>query len=100
VQQLRRLRDLSQEELAERVGNGRKHISQVELGKANVGIDILAKIASHLAVDVAELFATSSARQSDYYTVSRRDFAALERALKAVQGVTRAGRRRKKSQTE
>ena len=45
VKRLRRLRGWSQEQLAEQVGNTEKHISQIERGKVNVGIDVLASIA-------------------------------------------------------
>src|SRR4051794_1423133 len=60
VKRLRRLRGWSQEQLAEQVGNTEKHISQIERGKVNVGIDVLASIASELEVDVAELFRNRS----------------------------------------
>ncbi|MCU1384456.1 MAG: transcriptional regulator [Acidobacteria bacterium] len=56
VKELRLQRGWSQEQLAERAGNTEKHISQVERGKTNVGLDVLASIASGLAVDVVDLF--------------------------------------------
>ena len=50
VKQLRQLRGLSQEQLAELVGNQYKHIGQVERGEVNVGIDTLVSIAANLVV--------------------------------------------------
>jgi transcriptional regulator with XRE-family HTH domain len=56
VRQLRHLRNLSQEQLAEMVGNNPRHIGQVERGEANVTLDILTAIAAKLDVDITELF--------------------------------------------
>jgi transcriptional regulator with XRE-family HTH domain len=55
VKQLRQLRGMSQEKLAELVGTQYKHIGQVERGEVNVGIDILVSIAANLSVDVSDL---------------------------------------------
>jgi transcriptional regulator with XRE-family HTH domain len=55
VKQLRQLRGMSQEKLAELVGNQYKHIGQVERGEVNVGIDILVSIAAHLSVSLSDL---------------------------------------------
>jgi transcriptional regulator with XRE-family HTH domain len=63
VRQLRHLRELTQEELAEKAGYSNKHMSLVELGKVNVGIDTLAAIARSLAVDVSVLFERPGARR-------------------------------------
>ena len=88
VKRLRRLRGWSQEKLAERVGNTEKHISQVERGKVNVGIDVLASIASELEVDVAELFRNgSNPAGTSVCLITRQD---LERIDEALRIVTRA----------
>jgi transcriptional regulator with XRE-family HTH domain len=90
VQRLRKMQSLTQEALAERVGNTDRHIGQIERGEVNVGIDVLAALATHLSVDIAELFADSrdlAANAGDAraaYTVPRETFEALERALDAV----------------
>ena len=85
VKRLRRLRGWSQEKLAERVGNTEKHISQVERGKVNVGIDILASIASELEVDVAELFRNrSDTARTSVRLITRKDLERIEDALRIV----------------
>lgn len=53
---------MSQEELAEKAGNSHKHVSLVELGKTNVGLDTLTRIANGLAVDVSALFEPPGSR--------------------------------------
>jgi transcriptional regulator with XRE-family HTH domain len=63
VRQLRLLRDLSQERLAELVGNNYKHVGQIERGEANVTLDILTRVASALSVSVADLFGPASLTQ-------------------------------------
>jgi transcriptional regulator with XRE-family HTH domain len=85
VKRLRRLRGWSQEKLAERVGNTEKHISQVERGKVNVGIDTLSSIASELEVDVAELFRNrSNTARSSVRLITRKDLERIEDALRIV----------------
>ena len=58
IQRLRQLRGVSQEQLAELVGQQKsvKHVSEIERGLANVGLDTLSRIAAVLSVDIAELF--------------------------------------------
>jgi transcriptional regulator with XRE-family HTH domain len=98
VKQLRLLRGLSQEQLAEQVGNTGKHISEVELAKVNVGIDVLTAIAATFGVDVAELFRSSPADAggAPTYVITRQELAPMEEALRVVQRLksTRARRRR------
>jgi transcriptional regulator with XRE-family HTH domain len=92
VKQLRLLRGWSQEQLAERAGNTEKHISQVERGKTNVGIDVLAAIASGLAVDLADLFPDRSiAADTSLCLITRQELEHIEESLRIV---ARAKRRR------
>ena len=56
IQRLRRLRDLSQEELGERARVHQTYLSQVEGAKRNPSIDVLERIATALNADIAELF--------------------------------------------
>jgi transcriptional regulator with XRE-family HTH domain len=56
VRRLRQMRELSQEQLAEKAGSSPEHIGQVEFGKVDVHIDSLTKIANGLSVDVVDLF--------------------------------------------
>lgn len=56
VRELRQLRGLSQEELAERSGMHRTYISSLERGHRNVGIDNVLLLARALDVPTATLF--------------------------------------------
>ena len=58
---LRRLRALSQEELAEESGVGRATISRIERGETGAHGRTLRKLAETLGVDVAELVKVESA---------------------------------------
>jgi transcriptional regulator with XRE-family HTH domain len=92
VKELRLQRGWSQEQLAERAGNTEKHISQVERGKTNVGIDILASIASGLAVDVVDLFPSrSDAGGTSVCLITQEELGRIEEALRII---ARAKRRR------
>jgi transcriptional regulator with XRE-family HTH domain len=86
VRQLRRLRGLSQEGLAEVVGNTHKHIGQVERGEVNVTIDILTRIAAGLSVHVGDLFASQSAGASRprVYVLTDRELDQVDRAADAL----------------
>jgi transcriptional regulator with XRE-family HTH domain len=97
VKRLRLLRGWSQEELAERVGNTDKHISLVERGKVNVGIDVLISVASELAVDIVELFrAPSSSSGKPTYVITRPQLERIEEALRVVERVKSSRARRPK----
>ncbi len=56
IRSLRRLNDLSQEQLGEKANISAKYIGEVERGKANLTIDILEKISIALNVDLSDLF--------------------------------------------
>jgi transcriptional regulator with XRE-family HTH domain len=96
VKRLRLLRGLSQEELAERVGNTDKHISLVERGKTNVSIDVLTSVASELAVDVVEFFRTPSSIGGTTYVITRQELEPIEEALRVIERVKRSRTRRPK----
>jgi transcriptional regulator with XRE-family HTH domain len=55
VVRLRAEKGISQEELAYEVGMNRAHLSEIETGKAYVGLEILGKIADVLGVEGADL---------------------------------------------
>jgi transcriptional regulator with XRE-family HTH domain len=87
VQRLRRSRGLSQEQLAELVGNTGKHIGQVERGEVNVGLDILARIAHALSVDPSDLLAGHPRRrraESPLFLVTRRELDQIEQVVRSV----------------
>lgn len=109
VRHLRLLRGLSQEDLAELVGNTYKHIGQVERGEVNVGIDILTAIAHGCSVNVADLFkadaggapdATAYPQDSTVYTMTPRELDHVEESLRIIGRVRGARRRRKTSPSD
>ena len=56
IRSLRKLNDLSQEQLGERANISAKYVGEVERGKANFTIDILEKISTALNVNLPDLF--------------------------------------------
>ncbi len=52
----RRKRELTQEQLAELLGIERNHVSNVELAKAGVSLDVIFRMADVLEVPVHKLF--------------------------------------------
>ncbi len=56
VRIIRRDQGISQEELAERCGLHRTYISDVELGKRNVSLENIERIATSLNKSLVELF--------------------------------------------
>lgn len=56
IRTLRRINDLSQEELAEKANVSGKYVGEIERGRANITIDILGKISTGLDVEISELF--------------------------------------------
>ncbi|MCG8608731.1 helix-turn-helix domain-containing protein [bacterium] len=56
VRSLRKLRDLTQEELAEATSLSAEYVSKVERGLASPSFDVIAKLASALQVDPSALF--------------------------------------------
>ena len=56
---VRRKRQLTQESLAERAGMDRSYLSGIELGKHNVPLDTICRLAWALGMDVRELITPS-----------------------------------------
>lgn len=56
IRSLRKIRDLSQEELAEKADISSKYLGEIERGKSNLTIDILEKLSASLEVNVVDLF--------------------------------------------
>ncbi|HET7302713.1 MAG TPA: helix-turn-helix transcriptional regulator [Candidatus Saccharimonadales bacterium] len=56
IRNLRREKDWSQEELADKVGLHRTYVGAIERGEQNVTIDTLAKIAKALSASFTQLF--------------------------------------------
>lgn len=81
---------LSQDQLAERAGVSRPTISRIERATADVGVDVVQRIADALGVTVAELFVPLSATAVDDDELARRaaagddEFVDAEALLDAV----------------
>ncbi len=56
VRKLRQERQISQEEFADLCGLHRTYISDIELGKRNVSLENIEKIAMALAISISDLF--------------------------------------------
>lgn len=56
IRHLRRTKDLSQEELAEKANISSKYLGEIERGKANLTIDITEKISIALNIEISVLF--------------------------------------------
>ncbi|HEY3253294.1 MAG TPA: helix-turn-helix transcriptional regulator [Polyangiaceae bacterium] len=60
VIELRQAIDVTQEELAERVGLSRRQMNRVEAGTTNSKLSLLIELSAALKVDVGELFVAPS----------------------------------------
>jgi len=56
IKHLRKLHEISQEELAERCMFARSYMSRLERGKGNPSLDALEKLAKGFNLDVKDLF--------------------------------------------
>ena len=56
IRYLRRIKELSQENLAEKANISSKYLGEIERGQANLTIDVTEQIATALKIGMAELF--------------------------------------------
>lgn len=81
IRQLRKLRELTQEELGERAGISYKFIGEVERGAVNPSLDSLIGIAQALHVGVRELFPG----ENDFVTeFSSEELQTIKKAVKLL----------------
>jgi len=93
IRSLRRARDLSQEQLAEKAGISDKYLGELERGQKNVSVSVVERISAALDVEISDLLdfghekgktdlrreiATLANRASD------RDLQTILRVLKSV----------------
>ena len=57
VRRYRQMKEISQAEFAEMCGLHRTYISDIELGKRNVSLENIEKIANALNISISQLFA-------------------------------------------
>lgn len=90
VRRYRLARGFSQERLAELTGSSGKHVGAIERGQANVGLDVLGRLAAALSVDVAELFDQPRVRPrgaAPMHFIAGDDLERLEEIVRRVKGV-------------
>ena len=56
LRELRKLKGLSQEKMAEQAGVNAKYYSEIERGKRNITLKVMEKIADNLGITLEELF--------------------------------------------
>ena len=76
IQEIRKARELSQEEVAERVGISAQYVSNIERGKENPTLDMLFSLADALKVGLADL--------CDYESVEKMDRRRIQSVLREV----------------
>jgi transcriptional regulator with XRE-family HTH domain len=64
IKELRRLRGLSQEKLAEMISIDPKHLSRIEVGRSFPSMDTLAGMAKSLRVELKDLFEFTHQKKS------------------------------------
>lgn len=81
IRQLRKLRELTQEQLGEKAGISYKFIGEVERGTVNPSLDSLIGIAKALNVGVKELFPSENDIITEF---SHEELQAIKRAVKLL----------------
>jgi transcriptional regulator with XRE-family HTH domain len=92
IRHLRRLRGWSLEQLAERIEMTEKHVGEVERGRVNVNVNLLAAIADIFNVDVAEFFsgaANDSPGAPTYVMITQQDFERIDEAVQILERLRR-----------
>ena len=64
IRELRKMRKLSQEELAEAVGTARQTITSIEVGKYTASLPLAYKIARYFGLTIEEVFDFSDLEDS------------------------------------
>jgi transcriptional regulator with XRE-family HTH domain len=95
IRRLRKRHTWSLLELALRANTTQRYVREVELGRVSVGIDFLAKLASALSVDVADLVGPSPKRRGTT-EMPTRAFNQLLRAFENAIATATSGQAEKK----
>ena len=78
----RKLRGLSQEQLAEKLDISVKHLSTLETGKVFASAELIEKISSNLNVSISSLFYTPDEKSFDESDIAKIDFLLDEETAK------------------
>ena len=85
LKEWRRVRRLTQEQLAERAGLSYKFIGEIERGRGNPTIDTLFKLSQALELDVADLFGVAGAwKPADVFGLSAREAQMVREAARSL----------------
>ncbi|MCA1587008.1 MAG: helix-turn-helix transcriptional regulator [Acidobacteria bacterium] len=84
MRELRELRALTQERLAELAGIAPQHLGLVERGEANATIDLLAAVATELSVEVAHLVQPALVETDHPIGPTDSEWALIDQALRIV----------------
>lgn len=83
----RKLRGLSQEQLAEMLDISVKHLSTMETGKVFASAELIEKISKVLTVSTSALFYTPDEKSFDESDISKIDNILEEETLKAIRSI-------------
>jgi transcriptional regulator with XRE-family HTH domain len=97
IRRMRNRRELSLEDLADRVGHDAKYLGMVELGKANPSLDTLTRIAGGLSVKVAEFFGASHVGPD---AITEDDFDSIENTIRVLRRLKKARSSRSSSESK
>lgn len=81
----RKLRKLSQEQLAEKLDISVKHLSTMETGKVFASAELIEKIARELDISISALFYTDNDKTCDESDFSKIESILEEESIKALQ---------------
>jgi transcriptional regulator with XRE-family HTH domain len=92
IKELRKGRQLSQDQLSEKINIDPKHLSRIEVGKSYPSLDTLEKIAKALGVEIKDFFEFMHHKQSKELTenISELIKEATEEKLRLIFKIIRA----------
>jgi transcriptional regulator with XRE-family HTH domain len=95
IKELRKARELSQNELSQRVNVDPKHLSRIEVGSSFPSLATLEKIAQGLSVEMGDLFefvhlkGAKEVREKINSLLKEADENTLQTVLKVIRAITR-----------
>ena len=87
IHSYRKLRSLSQEQLAEKLDISIKHLSTLETGKVFASAELIEKIANELKVSVSALFYTPDEKSFDESDLAKIEKILEEESVKSVTSI-------------
>ncbi|MBJ6751351.1 helix-turn-helix domain-containing protein [Geomonas anaerohicana] len=90
IRELRKTRELSQDQLSEKIGIDAKHLSRIELGKSFPYMETLEGIAEALDVEIKDLFEFHHVDIVDKGSIERLLLRANEKKLRLIFKIVKA----------